>query len=149
MDLGGTLRLRIGCPFYTESSGSLSTSPLPSCSGMLRLNIIGICCSSSSHIAWFLSQSISLFSSTSSSFASPLSIFIYHRQLSFRFMNDKFFDVYHLSSIPIHLSVVSHFAHLYLTSQTHGHSIIFWVFGPCFPSFHSFVYPWPSLRSEL
>ena len=94
----------------TKLLGSLSTSPRPSYSDLLRFGILRISCSSLSHIAILWSQLVSSFSSI------PIHhFFFYPRWFSSRFMNDVFFGVHHLSLDIVHLDVgLSHLTHMVL-----------------------------------
>ena len=105
-DLGRTLGVRIRCPFI-ESPGSLSTSPLPSCNGMFDLTLLG-CVVRHHHASLFFYLNPFLYFS-STHLHHPLD----HFPFSSTIVNCHYmsFDVYHLSSIPVHLSVSSHFAH--------------------------------------
>ena len=89
-----------------RSLGSLSTSPFLSYSGLLWLVIIGMSCSSSSHVATFSIPIVfTIFFYTSSLFVSSFFVFFYHYRSSFCFLNDMSSSVYNLSFGIVHLYV--------------------------------------------
>ena len=88
------------------SLGSLSTSPIPSYSGLLWPVFIGVSCSSLSHVATFsILVVFIIFFYTPSSFVSSLFVSFYPHQSSFCFLNDISSSVYNLSFGIVHLYV--------------------------------------------
>ena len=88
------------------SLGSLSTSPFPSYSGLLRPVIIGVSCFSLSHVATFSIPIVfTIFFCTPSSFVLSLFIFFYPRRSSFCFLNGVSFSIYNLSFGIVYLYV--------------------------------------------
>ena len=91
--------------FCAGSLGSLSISPFSSYSSLLQPVIIGVSCSSLSHVATFSISIVFTIFFYTPSFVSSLFIFFYPHRSSFCFLNSVSSSVYNLSFGIIHLSV--------------------------------------------
>ena len=92
--------------FGTRSPGSLFTSPSPSYNDLLRSGVLGMSCSTLSHITTFLSQLVRPFSTTSiHHFSYPFSSSSILIERVLALWTTSSFDAHHLSFNVIHLDV--------------------------------------------
>ena len=132
--------------------GSLSISPLPSYSDLLWFGVLRMSCSSLSHIAIFVSQLVSPFSSTpihhSSCPFSSASILVDRRFTSWT-MSSLVRITYCLFFIWMQgwVTLLTWFCDVWHCAHR-GLALSIGIFGPLFPIVSFTFYPWPTLRSE-
>ena len=114
------IRWEWGLGFLSVGSpGSLSTSPFPSYSGLLRPVIIRVSCLSFLHVAMFsILVVFTIFFYTPSSFVLSLFVFFYPRRSLFCFLNGMSSSFYNLSFGIVHLYVdwvtrLTRFSHIW------------------------------------